>query len=298
MVSVVSLQAVVVLLGAVAVLNLVVLALVLGQRRRVADAEEAIEEQVETVAGTLEAGLADEVGRIEGSVAGLPDDVEDVQEDVTMLTERLPEVERALARLDGRLDGFSEGGLTAIEDRLETAQATLAGIADDLAAVDTAVGETDERVAALEAAVTQLDQSVERALEATEGGASGLAADDLAAIERRLAALEELLYDHQSDASGEAGGEPDEMADWISGADAGANGAPGDTERDVTAETAGEEELWADSQGEAGGTEDVDPADDETGSGSAEDAPDEGGFDLEGTDEPSSESGDGGGESR
>lgn len=298
MVSVVSLQAVLVLLGVVALLNLVLLALVVGHRRRLVAAEEAIGDQVETVAGTLEAGLAEEVGRIEGSVSGLPDDVEDVQEDVTMLSERLPEVERALARLDGRLDGFSEGGLTAIEDRLEAAQATLAGIADDLATVDTAVGETDERLASLEAAVTQLDQSVERVLQTTEGGTGAPSADDLAAIDRRLAAIEDLLHDRSTDTDDRAGGDPDEMADWISGAEAGASEGATGSERDVTAETAGEEELWADSPADAEGDDDTATRDDESGSEGAGDPPDASGFDLDEADDHPTESDEGDGESR
>lgn len=299
MVSVVSLQSVLVLIGLLTVVNLVVLALAIGHRRRIAAAEEALEEQVQTMAGTLEAGLAEEIGRIEGTISSLPDHVEDVQEDVTMLSERLPEVERALARLDGRLDGFSEGGLTTIEDRLETVQSDLAGIEDDLRSVDTAVADAGDTLAAVEDVLATLDREIDQLLEEMPTEAGTAIADDAAAIQRRLAAIEDLLRDEPRDRNRDPSEDSDEdMGSWISGADADTeadDGTAGEPDRVGTTSTAAEEELWVDTDDESDGGS---GASTDAGSDPTEESAGPGGFELPDHDDDMSESDEGDGESR
>ncbi|MDX1745225.1 MAG: hypothetical protein R3324_04750 [Halobacteriales archaeon] len=283
MVSFVSLQSVLAVVGLLVLLNLIGLGLVLRHRRRIDDTEAAIVEQLQTVAGALESGLAEDVGRIEDSVTSLTDTATDVDEGVSTLENRLPEVERTLARLDGRLDGFSEGGLVAIEDRLEAIQDTLGTIEEHMAAVDTSVDEAGHTVADLEDAFASLQTEVDRVVKATTDGNAGPAvAQDLADVKRRLTAIEGILTDQVRSGvgaepemdSGPTEGGADDMSEWISGTDA----EP--TDRDVTADTAAEEDMWADSPEVEG------PADDTGADPPESDAGEEHGFDLPGNDYP------------
>lgn len=302
MVSVVSLQSVVALLGLLAVLNVVLLALVLGHRRRIVATETAIEEHVETVAGTLEAGLADEVVGIQDTVMPLSDDIEDIQADVATLGDRLPEVERTLARLDGRLDGFSEGGLARIADRVEAVQSGLEGIESDISSVDTTVGQAGESLDGLEDAMEALEREVAhvRELAGSLSNETGIPAE-LAEIEGRLTRIEAVLTDlgRTGQDRSIAGATPGEesMDDWISGSEA-EPGTDEDPDDGTTVDTAAEDELWADPSdpidADSGSRADTD-GDGSTGS---DDAGESGAFDLAETDDDPEELDEGDGDPR
>lgn len=337
MVSVVSLQAVLVLLGLVAVLNLALLALAVGHRRRIAATESAIEDHLETVAGTLGDALSEDVGGVEETVADLPDEVADVREGIVAIGDRLPEVERTLARLDGRLDGFSEGGLSALEDRISAVEEELDAVETGLGTVGDAVGEAGATLASLEDAIVALDDQLGRVAEAAAGSGSVEVADELAVLERRLSTIERVVRDladaqraRNADAfdtgtgvdAGSVAGtsveeEPGDMETWVNAVDNGGTETPSG---DATVETAPEDELWADTTDEPGASTDDDgigePPSVEESSGEAgfdesdtavaDEVPPETSdgtesedeFDLPGPDDTPDESGEGGGDGR